>query len=558
MKKKFVNALLWLMPILLLIPNVVLAFTEQNSVLAKLTNVFLPLGIYILLFTLSKKIGRTILFFIPVMIFDAFQIVLLALYGESIIAIDMYVNIMTTSVSEATELLGNLLGAIFIIVLLYVPPIILGIVLRCKHTFVDQPVRLRYRFISYFIVGIGVVLFVLSCTLVPDYKPRRELFPYNVAENMITAIRRTNQSMHYHQTSRSFSYSPVMTRPKDEPEVYVFVIGETSRADNWQLFGYDRPTNPRLCTREGLYAFSKSVSEINTTHKAVPMLLSYLTPENFGDSVAHTRSIFSAFNNLGYRTAFLSNQRRNHSYIDYYGEEAGLATFGDDHGEHRPDMDLTVELRDIIDKSPSPKMFIVLHTYGSHFEYRRRYPSEMAYFTPDINSSANKANRRDLLNAYDNSIRYTDALLDSVIGTLDGLGVPAAMFYVSDHGEDIFDDARERFLHSSPTPTYWQIHVPMLVWLSAAYRDEHPEIARILEANTDRNVASTTSMFHTILDVAGIRSPYYDATLSVASPRYTPLLRRYLNDYNEGVPLIKSGLRQPDLRMFEKKKISVQ
>ena len=170
------------------------------------------------------------------------------------------------------------------------------------------------------------------------------------------------------------------------------------------------------------------------------MLLSYLTPDIFGDSVAYTKSIFSAFNDLGYNTAFLSNQRRNHSYIDFYGGEAQKCKFLTDNGGPQEDMNLVEAMKNILENSSNNKLFIVLHTYGSHFEYKNRYPETMAHFTPDNNSAASVMNRRDLINAYDNTIRYTDAVLDSVITTLDRLNVSSAMVYVSDHGEDIFDD----------------------------------------------------------------------------------------------------------------------
>lgn len=554
----FVNPVFWMWftPILLIAPNLGLTITEYNSVWAKLTNMILPLGFYTLLMSLSRKVGRTILYFFPVMFFGAFQIVLLFLYGESIIAIDMYVNVLTTSVSEATELLGNLWVAILTVIVLYLPAIIMGIVFVCKHKYVDIAMRSLLRKCSYPLLAVGCVTFILALILPDDFNARRELFPYNVVENLVTAVRRTNESIHYHNTSHRFTYSPVMTRDKNEREVFVLVIGETSRADNWELFGYDRPTNPNLKDRKGLFGFSKVLSEINTTHKAVPMLLSYLEPENFGDSVAHTRSIFSAFNNLGYRTAFISNQRRNHSYIDYYGEEAQFSEFLSDNGGPLRDSNLIEPMGRIIDESPNNKVFIVLHTYGSHFEYRKRYPAEMAYFTPDANSTAMQSNRPQLMNAYDNTIRYTDALLNNVINTLDSLNVPSAMVYLSDHGEDIFDDERERFLHSSPTPTFHQIHVPMVVWLSDEFRESHPQIEQALIANRDKNIASTTSLFHTILDITGVKSPFYDASYSIASPEFVERPRFYLNDYNEKVPLMKSGLRQYDFEVFDKKKIN--
>ena len=67
-----------------------------------------------------------------------------------------------------------------------------------------------------------------------------------------------------------------MTHSRDMREIYVVVVGETSRADNWQLYGYDRATNPRLSEREDLIVFRRPLSESNTTHKSVPMLLSPL------------------------------------------------------------------------------------------------------------------------------------------------------------------------------------------------------------------------------------------------------------------------------------------
>ena len=83
------------------------------------------------------------------------------------------------------------------------------------------------------------------------------------------------------------------------------------------------------------------------------------------------------------------------------------------------------------------KQFIVLHTYGSHFNYRERYPSEDAFFLPDYPVEAEVKYRDNLVNAYDNTIRYTDGFLARLIHMLEEQQVDAAMLYTSDHGEDI-------------------------------------------------------------------------------------------------------------------------
>ena len=112
---------MWVLPVLLIIPNVALDITEQYySVAARIANVALPAGIYLLLMAWSRKAGRTALLLIPVMVLCAFQIVLLYLYGESIIAIDMFLNVVTTNAHEAGELLRNLGEAIAVVCLLVV------------------------------------------------------------------------------------------------------------------------------------------------------------------------------------------------------------------------------------------------------------------------------------------------------------------------------------------------------------------------------------------------------------------------------------------------------
>lgn len=548
---------MWITPLLFVIPNGVLAITERYGVWSRISGVALPLGIYMLLFTMSKKTGRTMLWFSPLILFFIFQLVLLTLYGESIIAIDMYSNLWTTNPGEATELLGNLLVPIILFVLLYLPVVVAGIWLTVKHRYVEKNERIKLRKVAYWVVGVGVTTFILACTLTDSFKPRREIYPYNVVENLITAIRRQVQVGQYYDTSAKFTYKAKSDRPADEEEVYVFILGESSRAANWQLFGYGRPTTPRLSSRNDIVAFPKVLTEINTTHKAVPLMLSSLTPENFGDSVYRVKSLFKAYNDLGYQTAFYSNQHRNHAYIDFYGQEAMRSAFITDGGARTYDTDLLKSLERELENDYAKKKFVVLHAYGSHFEYKKRYPADKAYFKPDDKSRARLENRDHLVNAYDNSVRLTDEFIDEAIGRLDCLNVPAALIYISDHGEDIFDDDRKRLLHSSPTPTYYQLHVPMIVWLSEEYVARHPEIKAALQSNSNKNVAGTSSLFHTLFDITGINSPYYNAEYSLASPLFKEHDRVYLNDYNESVPLSESGIRQQDFEMLKKANIAV-
>ncbi len=550
--------LLCVLPCALIIPNIVLDITDYSNWLEKIANVMLPFGVYLWLLGLSRNTGRTALLMFPFIFYAAFQVVLLYLYGESIIAVDMFLNVVTTNVGEATELLGNLSLAIMTVIVLYLVPVIWSIVLVCRGQTAPSSVTAvarKYGIIS-FLIGLGAM--IAAYIFLPTFSFFRDVFPANVINNTITAAIRTEKTRKYPETSAGFNFHASSTRADSLPEVYVVVIGETSRADNWQLFGYGRSTNPRLSQRDSLLVFDKALSQSNTTHKSVPLLLTSTNPATFNDSIYRTKSFITAFRQAGYSTAFFSNQARNHSFIDFFAEEADSTCFIRDDGHHHKDLELVPMLRDFITSHGGCKVLVVLHTYGSHFNYKDRFDHGHAVFGPYEKAAAKPDNRAELVNAYDNTIVMTDAVLDQVITILEQLQCPSAMLYLSDHGEDIFDDRRERFLHSSPVPTYYQIHVPLLLWISPQLDAYDPSLYRNAAIERHSNIASNDIVFHTIMNLAGITSIYNDSTRSVVSPYYLDRPRVYLNDYNESIPLKHSGLRDYDFEQLDKNHISYE
>lgn len=550
--------LAWVFPILLIIPNIALAITELDPFLVKATDIVLPLGVYYGLMALSVKVPRTVLWCLPLMVLAAFQIVLLYLYGESIIAIDMFINVVTSNPKEISELLGNLLIAIFTVVVIYLPPIVWAVVAAVRKMALRPSALPALRRAGLTLSSAGFVLLAACFITVPKYDVTRDIFPVNVIYNMCQAVVRTADTANYSETSAGYDYHARSVHDAVMPEVYIMVIGETSRADNWQLFGYDRPTNPKLSRRDGLVTFPKTLSQSNTTHKSVPMLISPLDATSFGDSICLVKGIPAAFRQAGFSTAFISNQRRNHSFIDFFGETADSVVFIRDSIDDCSDMLLIDRLERFIASDSNAKKFIILHCYGSHFNYRERYTRDHARFLPDDASEASLSNRQALVNAYDNTIIFTDDLLARIIDSLDSLDVASAMIYTSDHGEDIFDDPRGRFLHASPTPTFRQLHVPYLIWTSDEYRSLYPEKVAAASANSNRQIASGSTMFDTILSLAGISSDKYRANRDLCSPDFRESPRLYLNDYNEAVPLGESGLRSYDIQKAKSENISIE
>lgn len=534
----------------LIIPNIVLCFTEPGCGWGKGANILFPAGIYLLLLGLSNKTGRSVLLMIPFMVFAAFELVLLNLYGESVIAVDMFLNVVTTSYSEATELLASLVGAMALVIFIYVTAIVWAVFAICDKTRLPERWMKIYRSTGLCSLGAGILCVIFGYSFCKRYSFEHETFPVNAVSNLVEAFDRTFEAKAYPETSKDFSYKAQSTRPADEREVYVIVVGETSRSLNWQLAGYERPTNPKLSEASGVTFFPYSITESNTTHKSVPMMLSYLSAENFNE-LPKTKSMVSAFNEAGYRTAFFSNQPPNGSYTQFFADEADRTVYIKPNGSvPHLDEELLKFLKEELADSVSKKKFIVLHTYGSHFLYRDRYSRDHARFLPDDFIDASAKDRDKLINSFDNTVVYTDSVLNEIINLLRAQDCRAAMFYSADHGEDIFDDERQRFLHASPNPTYYQLRVATLCWLSDSLRAAEPRFVKALERNRHRRVSPQKSLFPSMLQAAGISSPYITRSASLVDFAYAPTPTVYLNDLNQALLIENSGLRKKDKELL--------
>lgn len=544
----------------LLLPNIALCYTECLAPWACGVNVLLPLSLYMLFFSVAKRPGKMIWWAFIFVFFAAFQLVLLYLFGTGVIAVDMFLNLVTTNPGEAMELLDNLAPAVVGVFVVYLPLLILGAVNIRRDSRLSVSFQQRVRHWAMQIGAIGLFCLLASYLVVDGYRMRNQLYPVNVCYNLYLAFERNAASENYREASRDFKFDARSEHSATAPEVYVMVVGETARAHNFSLYGYPRNTNPLLSKTPGIKAFPNVTTQSNTTHKSVPMLLSAASAEDF-ERLFHEKGILAAFKEAGFHTVFISNQLPNHSFIDFLGEQADEYYFlkkeDASQGNHY-DEDLLQKLDEILplaDASSSAhyhyryrKLFVVLHSYGSHFNYQERYPRSFAYFKPDSRSEAKSENRRDLLNAYDNTIRYTDYILHGIIERLqkwegvqtktDGVydQPTSAMLYTSDHGENIFDDERSLFLHAAPKASDYELHVPFIIWTSAGFSKQYPDILKALGENRSKQVQSSLSAFHTMLGIGGILTRYRLDEYSVASGKYHPTKLLYLDDHDEAIP----------------------
>ncbi len=534
----------------LIIPNCILANTEPYSVWTVEALILMPLGFYMMWSVALRRSGVMIWLAFPFIFLGAFQIVLLYLFGNSVIATDMFTNILTTNPGEAGELLGNIYPAVVIVCAMYLPLLWLAAREIGLKRYISRTTRMNVGLTGAAIFAVGLLaLWPAYAVSEERHVLRDEIFPLNAFYNLGLSGSEFRKVHYFEKTSEGFSFEPVRTAEAPGREVYIYIIGEAARAMNWQLYGYDRETNPELARIDDLVVFRDMLTQSNTTHKSVPLILSSVRTDEH-EELFRRKGLPALFNEAGFDTWFISNQSPQGAMIDNLAHDARHLIYI---RSPRYDMQLLEEVRKVLEASDSQKLLIILHCYGSHFSYHQRYPREFAHFKPDADVAISRQNREMLVNAYDNSIRYTDHFLAETIAYLRSLkDTSSALLYCADHGEDLIDDERDRFLHASPTTTAYQLYVASLAWFSDAYRRNFPEKVAAAMAN-ETAPATTHALFHTMADMASIQGRFISHEASLVSPEYDRTApRRYLNDHNEAVPYMKTGLAPQDIEVFRK------
>lgn len=307
-------------------------------------------------------------------------------------------------------------------------------------------------------------------------------------------------------------------------EIYVLVIGESSRYGNYSLNGYNRPTSPLLDKQENLVSYSKVLTTSNLTNIAIQQILTRATPDN-PDIAYKEKALPDAFIECGFSTAWLASQSSSDRFVKRITADMDYTFFSttdfdsaDNYdGKLLPHLDSVLNL----DKQ---KQLIVIHTLGSHFRYNARYPESFCRFTPSLHDNTgydvvSPSNKEILVNSYDNSICYTDYVLNEIIRKVDAEKAVSTVVYLSDHAENLYDDERNLAVHGNTEPSIYELHIPLFIWTSAAYRDARPEKAEAIENHKEKKV-STSNLFHSFLDIAGLSYPEEDKGESVASPEF--------------------------------------
>ena len=338
-----------------------------------------------------------------------------------------------------------------------------------------------------------------------------------------------------------------LARSLDRPhkQIFVLVIGETSRRRNWQLNGYARPTNPALSRQKNLVNFTNMLSVSNATRSSIPMMLTRKPAEQVDNYAFPERSFISAFKEAGFKTYWLSNQQKFGTFdtsTSVYAKEADEMFFLNktNYTESGEKDDVLIPIFSKIVSRDEQKQLIVIHTLGNHYNYAHRYPSHFDVFRPSLNDLKNyslqsKKNKEELVNSYDNSILFTDYVLSQFIKKLQTASdTESFLFYSSDHGEDLFDQGCDKSGHGNATKHNFEIAA--FAWYSDLFALSHPEKVNKLRQNQNAKI-SQISIFPTLVEAASIHLPNDPLSKSVTGD-FVPYPRLLLGskDYDQIEP----------------------
>lgn len=396
---------------------------------------------------------------------------------------------------------------------------------KAKTVWRSIAVRLLNILVSALLIVLVAALFYKDYASV--FRNNKELVKSLSPSNSIIAI----NSWYAHNKMDNLPLVKIGEDAVQKPEMHsgprknltILVLGETSRAQNFSLGGYQRETNPRLKQDDVIY-FANTTSCGTATAVSVPCMFSNMPRAHYDEELAHHQEgVLDILQRAGIRVLWNDNDGGCKGACDRVPHQnvtdlnlTGQCIEGECYDEV-----LFHNLESYIDNLQQDGI-IVLHTIGSHGPtYYNRYPAEFRKFAPTCDTNEiQSCSQQQLTNTYDNTILYIDYVVDKAIKLLQSKQdkFTTSLVYLSDHGESLGEDGV--YLHGLP----WSIapetqkHVPMLLWLSQDYQQRYGVSSQCLQQRAKTDPYSQDNLFSTLLGLLGVDTHEYQATDDILTP----------------------------------------
>ena len=403
-------------------------------------------------------------------------------------------NVFNTNVEESTSFFSWALVA-YIIFLGILPSVFIFFFKPIKETF------------KRFIIQTGIVLLFMGAFSWANasnwlWVDKNVPILGSLAMPWCYVVNSVRYASDKYENSKEAAPLPDIIVKEEGKSAVILMIGESARQKNFSLYGYEQETNPRLSQIPDLHVYNaesaatyttagvKAMLDYKPTGKYIEPLTSYLHRNGF---------------NVVWRT---TNSGQPKMQVNKWQSYAELKELAEKDGlDPNYDESLLSCITDEITASESDKSLIVLHTSTSHGPtYYKKYPEQFAKFTPVCTGvELSKCDHQEVINAYDNTIVYTDWLIAELIQRVSTLeGYKVTVLFVSDHGESIGE--QNLYMHGVPKSIApeEQYKIPFLVWTN----DKGMQFK-------NKDLVTQYAVFHTIMDALGLDSPIYNSDLSL-------------------------------------------
>jgi len=314
-----------------------------------------------------------------------------------------------------------------------------------------------------------------------------------------------------------------------KPPLLVIALGETARSSNFSLNGYARNTNPAL-QQLGVLSYREVSSCGTSTAASLPCMFSHLGRVGHEARTAEYENLLDVLTRAGYQVMWIDNQSGCKGLCDRITSVRISQLQLNSPECHKGDcMDavllpvLKEQLRQAHTAAPAPQRpsagtVVVLHLMGSHGPaYFKRSRAPHKPFQPECTSIVlSDCSRQEIVNAYDNSLVYTDHVLSELIQWLRQQAAqgPTGLIYISDHGESLGEN--NLYLHGMPyaiAPRV-QTHVPLITWWSDQFQQVRGIRQECLKQDLERPL-SHDNLYHSVLGLMRVQTQSYQPELDL-------------------------------------------
>lgn len=471
---------------LLLIPNLFFLFyiNEFRTTLLSCNLAFL---IFILFLNRFKYTRFSAILVLLCFVVNNGYAIFSTFYFRDLFNVTLALNILTTHSSEAWEMMQEY-AAVFMLALFY----FLALYHCIQHQFFRH---LNYRIL---ILGFCFAIALPSYHLHKEYK--HSGIDYRLVKNSKLSIYLRNTPFYSLSSfcdaqdfldqakqfkNKTFHYQPFNTESNNIENIVV-VLGESARRDALSLYRSPNRTTPLLDKRiDQLYIYDQAVSPAAFTNAAISLLLSKQIPNLNFTIEKNLDNIISLANATDlWETYWISTQENISTYVNMFSMINSRAKNKNWISRSMYDEDVIPEYEKAL-QDKHQKRLIFVHLKGSHPIPSKRYPSNFKHFT----------NNSSFINEYNNSIYYTDFVLEQLIQKLEN--TPSLLLYVSDHG---LSSTGTKMVHAT---TKKGVEVPFFIWHSDYVSDDFKKTGR------DNTPISTTNLYNFLMDYMGITGIEY-------------------------------------------------